>query len=274
MEIEPRCPLAVLENTMISISIMERSKSHFSPTQIGEQEVHLWLIELNAETNTLQSTELLSSEECRRTSAFRFLKDSLRFATTRSALRLLLGRYLNADPRRLIFDYSRMGKPSLGGEHSTSGLQFNVSHCAEMSMLAFTTNRAIGVDIERVRENLDTDEIAERFFSENEKRTLSSLPVFEKRRGFFDCWTRKEAYLKARGEGLALLETFDVSIELGEPPCIRATRPDPAEAKRWTMLLPPVPRDFAAAVVVEGQSCILKSYPVMNYFDLVSELRR
>ena len=254
---------------------MERSKSHFGPTQIREQEVHLWSIDLNeVETTSLQSTELLSSEECRRTLGFKFLKDSRRFATTRSALRLLLGRYLNTEPRRLIFNYSRMGKPSLGGEHSKSGLQFNVSHCAEMSMLAFTKNRAVGVDIERVRENVDTDQIAERFFSEDEKRALSSLPKSEKRKGFFDCWTRKEAYLKAQGEGLALLETFDVSVKLGEPPCIRATRPDPREATRWVILLPPVPRDFVAAVVVEGQSCTLKSYPIMNYIDLVFEVGR
>jgi 4'-phosphopantetheinyl transferase len=111
----------------------------------------------------------------------------------------------------------------------------------------------VGIDIERIRSDLEVGEIADRFFSRREVAMLQTLPTEEQRQAFFRCWTRKEAYIKARGEGLSLpLDEFDVSLAPGEPAAILGTRPDSSEASRWSLQeLAPAP-GYVAALAVEG----------------------
>jgi 4'-phosphopantetheinyl transferase len=130
-------------------------------------------------------------------------------------------------------------------------LQFNLSHTQGAVLLGICRGRAIGVDVERVREDLVPREIAGRFFSLAEQRALMNLPEAEQRHAFFRCWTRKEAFLKARGHGLSFpLAGFDVSIGAYETEVELTTRPDPVEARNWQILRASAPAGCAAAAAV------------------------
>ncbi len=134
------------------------------------------------------------------------------------------------------FAYTTYGKPLLADETGASGLRFNLTHSHGLALLAVTRGREIGVDVERIRDNLEGEKLAERFFSPREVAALRSLPPELRREAFFHCWTRKEAYIKAVGKGLSLpLDQFDVTLHPGEPAALLATRHDSEEAQRWSM---------------------------------------
>jgi len=136
------------------------------------------------------------------------------------------------------------------------GLTFSVSHADGMAAFAFTRNRMIGVDVESIRKSFDTSGIAERFFSEAERAALQNLPAHKRHQAFFRCWTRKEAYIKALGEGLSYpLHRFDVSISENEP-ALLATRPNPAEAGRWLLRTLPVPAGYEGVLAVEADNAL------------------
>jgi 4'-phosphopantetheinyl transferase len=130
-----------------------------------------------------------------------------------------------------------------------------VSHSQELGLYAITRNRKIGVDLEYIRTAFACEQVAERFFSSQEKATLRSLPPRLKYQAFFTCWTRKEAYIKARGEGLFLpLDQFDVSTIPGEPALLLNTRGDPQEANRWSLRELGPSAGYVAALAVEGHN--------------------
>jgi 4'-phosphopantetheinyl transferase len=166
-------------------------------------------------------------------------------------LRAILGRYLGSDPRRLRFHSNHYGKPSLA--EPAGWLRFNLSHSGGLALVAVTLDHELGVDVEQVRADLAGLSIAEQFFSPAEVATLRALPEPDRLQAFFNCWTRKEAFVKARGEGLSFpLKRFDVSLAPGEPAALLATHDDPAEAGRWTLhALSPGP-GYVAAVAVYG----------------------
>jgi 4'-phosphopantetheinyl transferase len=171
----------------------------------------------------------------------------------RATLRLLLGRYLDSDPARLRFCYGAHDKPALAPESGGDSPRFNVSHSHGLALIALTRSREIGVDLEQIRPEIALENIARRFFSQAEVATLFALPPRERGEAFFACWTRKEAYIKAKGGGLTIpLDQFDVSLGRGKPAAILSTRWDPTEACRWSLRdLYPGP-GYAAAVAVEG----------------------
>ena len=130
-------------------------------------------------------------------------------------------------------------------------MRFNVSHTDGLALLAFVRTRDIGVDVEKIKAATDAKKLAERFFSDRERSFLESLSGEELHAAFFRCWTRKEAYVKARGEGLSLpLHQFDVSVAEDEPQALLATRPDPSEADRWVLRDLPTSPGYAAALAV------------------------
>jgi 4'-phosphopantetheinyl transferase len=225
-----------------------------------EQVMHVWC--LNLDDTFLEEREwtgLLSADELQRAWRFRFPTDSRRFAIARTSLRMLLAGYLGDEPAKISFHYSDHGKPSLAGAHASNRLRFNVSHSGNVAIFAFVLDRNVGVDIERVHTDIEVDAVAQRFFSPYERLALAALPTSEKHLGFFNCWTRKEAFVKAVGQGLSLpLESFDVSLRLGEPARLLATRPDTREAERWTMIAPGIQPEHVAAIVVEGPGMELK----------------
>ncbi len=188
---------------------------------------------------------------------FRFERDRRRYLIGRGLLRSLLGRYLDLAPQDLRFENAAAGKPHLASGQGQ--LQFNLAHSGEYVLIAIADGRAVGIDVEEVRDDLDAGEVAAHFFSSDEQRDLETLTGRAKIEAFFGGWTRKEAYVKARGEGLSLpLDQFDVSLRPGEPARLIATRPDPAEATRWGLSSLGVADGYKAALAVEGQGSSLR----------------
>ena len=217
-------------------------------------EVHLWLVRLEGQHLDLQDLrETLSKDEQSKANRFHFERHRRRYVVCRGILRKLIGGYLRQEPSYIRFQYEPMGKPVLD-KGSGEGLQFNLSHSEGVALLALTRHREIGVDVEFLRPISDATQIAERFFSDHECADLRGLASQDQIAAFFNCWTRKEAYLKARGEGISRgLDQFCVSLVPQEPARLLRVQWDPKEVERWSMLsLKPTP-DYIAALVVEGK---------------------
>jgi len=236
--------------TEVRIDQVRDATSIGYPSELGPGVVHLWQRRLDARAEELSACYgLLSSEEQDR--ARRFLVERARneFVVTRGTLRSLLARYLGSTPQEVHFRYAVRGKPALEGG---SDLSFNVSHTDGLALMAFVKRRAIGVDVENLDRKIEAERLAERFFSERERQALRPLRGDELQAAFFRCWTRKEAYIKAKGDGLSLpLHQFDVSIAEGDRDALLETRPDPAEGGQWTVCDVRLDPRFAAAVTVQ-----------------------
>jgi len=192
----------------------------------------------------------LSEGETARMLRFHFEKDRKNFLLYRSMLRILLASYLGSPPAELCFAYSAHGKPTLAISSGT--LEFNLSHSNGHFLVAITLGRKVGVDIEFLKRDLDVLEIAQRFFSSAEKRAIENLSDEFRHDAFFSCWTRKEAFVKARGEGLSCpLDSFDVSVMPDEEFVSLATRPDNSEADGWMLRSLNCFPGYKAAVAVE-----------------------
>jgi 4'-phosphopantetheinyl transferase len=222
---------------------------------LAEDAVQLWRVDLEAiRPEESRWQEVLSSDEERRAARFHFAADRQRFVAARALLRIILAGFLATEPSELNFLYSRNEKPLLGPAHADSGITFNVSHSGGIALYAFAHGREVGVDVEQIRRDLEVEVIARRFFSDFEQRQLAALPESEKFDAFFRCWTRKEAYIKAIGDGLSLpLSQFDVSLAALESNALLATRPDSSEAERWMLREVPAGAGYSAALCASGQ---------------------
>ena len=210
---------------------------------LPENVVHVWRAELST-----VSLEFLSADERQKAAQFHFDKNRNQYVAARGVLRQLVGRYENTPPGGIQFTYNSFGKPGL--EHSS--LRFNASHSGSLGLFAFVRNRNIGVDLERIRADLATREIAAQFFSQEEVAALRQVPAESHTAAFFACWTRKEAFIKAHGSGLSLpLDKFVVSMDA--PARLLRTDFEPEALKEWTLhdLYPG--DEFAAALALEGQ---------------------
>ena len=184
-----------------------------------------------------------------RAARFVYPQDRRRFVLSHGHLRSILARYLYCEPQQLHFYVNEYGKPALP-DHS---LEFNLSHSGDFALLAVSRQHKVGIDVERVRQDLEFEDLARRFFSEREYSDLMDMPHERRKATFFRCWTLKEAYIKAHGLGLSLLlDGFDVSLTPNERPILRATRPNPTEASRWTLLSFEVDSEHAGAVAVQS----------------------
>ncbi|HKP36653.1 MAG TPA: 4'-phosphopantetheinyl transferase superfamily protein [Pyrinomonadaceae bacterium] len=225
------------------------ARGPLTPT-LGENETHIWKIDLRCES-TGEMNASLSPDEHDRAARFHFERDRQRFRIARASLRMILSRYLNLAPEDLVFATTEYGKPFLTNPQA-AGLIFNLSHSQDFALLAVTREREVGIDIEFMRSDFATSDVAEHFFSVAEVYTFSGLDPDLRTLAFFNCWTRKEAYIKARGEGLSMpLDSFDVSLTPGLPVALLQNRLDPADVSRWSLHeLSPAP-SYAAAIAVE-----------------------
>ena len=198
---------------------------------------------------------LLSPDERARARRFRFAVHRDRFVAARGLLREILGAFLGVQPGRLVFDYGARGKPSLARPFAAADLRFNLAHADRLAVYAIALGRDVGVDVERVRPLPDAEGIAARFFSSREQRALGSLAAPEREEAFFACWTRKEAFLKATGDGLSRdLGAFDVSVVPSLPARLERVAGDPLEAGRWSMEeIRPAP-GYRGAVAFAGRA--------------------
>jgi 4'-phosphopantetheinyl transferase len=230
--------------------------------KLSRDDVHVWRASLNLPASRVQSLQhTLAADELSRVERFHFQIDRQHFIVARGLLRAILSRYLDMEPGQLRFRYSPYGKPALATTLGQDTLSFNVSHSHGLALYAVTRGREIGVDLEGIRTGLDCEQIAARFFSPRENAVLRALPAELKPEAFFKCWTRKEAYIKARGGGLTLpLDQFDVSLAPGEPAMLLNTRGDLQEAARWSLrTLTPGP-GYVAALAMEGHGWRFKCW--------------
>ena len=228
--------------------------------------VHCWKACLDLSPSQLEvMRQRLSDDELSKVDRFHFLKDRNNFVAARGILRTILSRYVNLEPHELSFHYTHYGKPELIQKRSHRTIRFNVSHSKDIALYAFTYDRKIGVDVELIRPDFAAIEVAERFFSTKEVAEIYALPKNAQVNAFFACWTRKEAFVKARGEGLALpLDQFDVSVAPGNPARLLETRWDHAEQSRWSMSELDVHTGYAAAIAVEGHDWELECWHWAN----------
>jgi 4'-phosphopantetheinyl transferase len=221
---------------------------------IGAGEVHVWRIRLTQPDTAIQRYRAhMAQDEVERTDRFYFAKDRNRFTIARGALRELLGGYLKLPPNQVAFVYGAQGKPDLAEPQSSSGIRFNLSHSGEIGLLAVSLNRELGVDVEQIRADFATGEIATRFFSPEECRKLEAVPANLVADAFFNCWTRKEAYIKARGQGLSIpLDSFEVTLAPEEEAALLEVKTGDDNFARWRFhALHPGP-GYKAALAVEG----------------------
>jgi len=221
---------------------------------LGSGELHLWKASLSVTPHQQERLfATLNNEERDRADRFVIHLVRDRFIVARAALRDILGKYLGRPASEVHFAYGEHGKPELADDGS--GICFNLSHTRNVAIYGVIRHFRVGVDVECLDRPTYTDrlKLAERFFSASESRTLESLPEDRQDAAFLRCWTRKEAFVKAIGEGLTCpLSEYDVTLTEYDPPALTATRWDPSEAGRWSLLgLKPEP-GYIAAIAVEG----------------------
>jgi 4'-phosphopantetheinyl transferase len=224
-----------------------------SCSEIGTSEIHLWLIDLDIPEDLVEQLRcLLSSEELKRERRFHFQADRRRFVVSHGMLRTILGGYLSLRPRELRFCLKEHGKPYLEPSANPGGISFNMAHSNELALMGVCRRSRIGVDIEYKDPRLDTREIAQRHFAREELGAFAALPVSAQADAFFATWTRKEAYVKARGEGVFLgLDTFAVHTHTGARPALERSVHE-CDLKVWRFWDLTLHSHYAAAVTVEG----------------------
>jgi 4'-phosphopantetheinyl transferase len=227
---------------------------------LAVDEVHIWRIDLARQDDEIRRCrQVLSADEVERADRFYFERDRTRFTVARAAMREILSRYTGLAAMELRFSYGPKGKPELSAGMEQTGIRFNLSHSAELALLAVARGLQVGIDVEWIKADFGSDEIAERFFSATEVQTLRSLPASQRVEAFFSCWTRKEAYIKALGEGLSVpLDSFAVAFGPAIAAALLHVKVDPAEVERWSMYDIEVSEGYEAALVAEGKNHQLK----------------
>ena len=227
----------------------------FKDISLARGELHAWFVRLEDVRRHVDSlVKILTPNEIARADRFFFENDRIEYILARGLLRHIVSRYVGFAPDQLRFGYNSHGKPALEDEWRGDQLEFNLSHARGWVVYALTKARCVGVDLEYTDRSIEIDQIAERFFSPYEASLFQQLPGQEKKRAFFSCWTRKEAYVKARGEGLSLdLRGFDVTIAPDQPALLLRVAGDPSEARRWSLTDLPAPAGYAAALAMEGR---------------------
>lgn len=231
-------------------------------SSLAEGEVHIWKAHLIQPPEVYQQCrELLCDEELERAGRFYFDKDRNQYVVSHGMMRQVLGRYLGIAPTAVRYRTVKNGKPDLGDDSGPGPLQFNMSHSGELALLAITRNQIVGVDVELHRPDFAGEDIAERFFSTAESTRLFTLPAEQRVEAFFKCWTRKEAYIKAIGDGLSIpLSTFQVAFVPGEPAGLLHVEEHPEEVERWRIYNLEPGEGYSGAIMVEGQKHELKCW--------------
>ena len=224
------------------------------PRRLGPGEIHVWRVPLEGTPDAVDgrsadAERLLSPDERDRAARFALPHLRSRWVAARTALRTILGSYLDRPPASLAFAIGARGKPSLEGP-----LHFNLAHSGDLALVAVTSAAPIGVDLEQVRPVREAEAIARRFFSPDECADLAAVSHPDRDYAFLSCWTRKEALLKASGEGLALpLDRFRVSVIPGAPARLLSVAGDETAARAWWLAhLDPAP-GFVGAVALAGE---------------------
>lgn len=229
------------------------------PSTLCGNQLDVWVVRLvDSEESLQRHSAVLSDDERERARRFRFPRDRNRFIVGRSALRTLLADYTGQAPSAIRFSYSYYGKPELA--ESRDGLGFNLAHSGDLAVFAFGRFESVGIDVEQIAAIPELDLLARRFFAPDESAELMSLPEPDRLPAFYRCWTRKEAYLKALGHGLARpLDGFEVSFSPDEPARLRRVLDDADEPGRWSLFAFEPAVGAVAAVAVRSRSVELRN---------------
>lgn len=232
-----------------------------SPTLFPSGRIDIWRVCLDDPSTIDSQASLLSPDEIIRANRFHFEKDRNHFSRCRAALRALLAGYVEISATEILFEYLGGGKPQLAAEQNPRALQFNVSHSAGVALIAFGSEHRLGVDIERIRGDVDTSSLAERFFSLRERAGLRALPEHLRVPGFYACWTRKEAFMKATGDGLSFpLADFSATTHPDIDPMLEELRGNTEAPKHWFLADLRVADGFRATVAVEAAFSRVDTY--------------
>lgn len=230
--------------------------------QLGGGEVHVWKIRLDLSVDIVQAlANHLSSDEMDRADRIHFGNVRSQYVVARGTLREILGEYLGVRPGTVRLTYSAHGKPELADTHGTD-LQFNLAHSGNLALVAVTRAAPVGVDIERARNEFDGQRIADRFFTQEEAAMLRAVPLDLRAAAFLQQWTRKECFIKARGEGLSFpLNAFAVLQRDGA--LSLQIHADMSEAGRWSIRDLPIDEEGYAA-------CLAVAHPApeLHLFDM------
>ena len=224
---------------------MEWKHINLQPALEPDQ-VHLWRVELNKFRQNVPKLRLgLSNEEISRADRFVHCKDAENYIVARSILRRLLSNYLGVEAAEIAIETGKFGKPYVAKHMNARALKFNVSHSGDLCLIAARWGSEIGVDLEKIRDEVLVEDLAKRYFAPEEIAELQTLPDARRRLGFFLCWTRKEAYIKAKSDGLHIpLNQFAVTLTPGSPAKLRS-----ADSGQWSMeSLEPAPEYVGALV--------------------------
>lgn len=233
--------------------------------QLGPEAVHLWQVHLDLPPHRVQPLmDLLCLEERSRAERFLQPQHRQRFIVGRGILRLLLASYLDVRPTELKFVYGSHGKPAVTISGDRPAIAFNLSHSHDLGLYAISTNRAIGVDLEQLRPIANVEQLADRFFSNQEAAFLATLPPERRSSAFLHLWTGKEAYLKATGEGLAGLKQVEVVLT-PTLDSIALKLQEPSQYDQdWTVKQFHPQPDYIATLAVVGRIAELKCYTILD----------
>ena len=230
--------------------------------QLTGSEIHVWATTLAPAPEQLQKTlPTLSVDELARAKRFKFDQHRNRFIAGRGALRAILGRSLGASPAALRFEYQANGKPELAREFASAGIHFNLAHTEDLALVAVTRIGVVGVDVEGVRPIKNADELVARFFSPRENELFQKVSNAEKPAAFFNLWTRKEALLKATGEGITRsLSLVEVSFLPGEAARLLAVSGDAEKAAQWSLRELSPATGFTGAIAIQARDVDAKCW--------------
>lgn len=217
--------------------------------QINDKQVHIWLVTTK---NYLASNfaDYLDEQEKQRAQSFKFNRDRDCFIGSHAALRILLGKYCNCAPKTIAYKYNAHRKPILADEQK---IQFNLSHSRDLAIIAISKNHPIGIDIEYMQKKDILCDLAQRFFSPQEYAEYLSLPDAQKTAGFYNCWTRKEAFVKALGIGITCpLKSFTVNMDPTKSAKVLLTDNNQGKTDQWKLFGFNPTTDYCAAVAWHG----------------------
>lgn len=214
-------------------------------------QVHVWSIDKDKHINKLPFYwSVLNETEKEKASKYRFENDHNCAVISRGILRILLGTYLKTSPKNINFQFGDYGKPTI----IASNIEFNISHSANSIVMAFTLKSKIGIDVEYTKKSIDVKKISEHFFSKEEISSLLSLHKNYQQQAFYNCWTRKEAFIKALGCGLSFpLDQFVVSLDSTKNASLLATKWDEKEKDNWVLKTFNPQENYIGAVSVKGK---------------------
>lgn len=240
-------------NTTESLHLSEWTSPPSALPALDTADLHLWRFALDASDAEEQALgALLSARERERAAGIRLPMHQRRYVVGHGRMRRVLARYVDLAPEAIEFGRHPRGKPFVVAAQNARGVHFNFSHTGNIGIVGVALKRPLGVDVEQHRDDTDMVLIARRQFAPGEQARLMTLPTAERRAAFYECWTRKEAYLKAIGDGIAGgLQGFEVSFLANEAPAILRAKEGPEECKRWVVIPVAAGANLSAACIVE-----------------------